>query len=60
MEFESLMLKILKYTEEKAMVVAAVWGTHLNAAIAVQQQGWFEEKFLEEHPFWEGLWFGVV
>ena len=35
MEFESLMLKILKYTEEKATVVAAVWGTHLNAAIAV-------------------------
>ena len=26
-------------------------GTELNTALA-KQQGWFEDKFLEEHPFW--------
>ena len=42
------------WTEEKAKVVAAVWGTFLNATLAIQQQGCLEEKFLEEHSFWEG------
>ena len=39
------------YTEEKAKVVTAVWETYLNAALAILQQGGFEEKFLEEHSF---------
>ena len=29
-------------------------GTYLNAALAIWQQGWFEEMFFEEHPFWKG------
>ena len=37
-----------------AKVVSAVWGMYSNATLAIQQQGWFEEKFLEEQPFWEG------
>ena len=37
------------HKEEKAKVVAAVLGMFLNAARMN------EEKFLEEHPFWEGV-----
>ena len=43
-----------KQTEEKAKVVAAVWGTYLNATLAIPQQVWFEDKFLDEHPFLVG------
>ena len=42
------------YTEKKAKVVAAVWGMCLYAALAIMQEGWFEGKFLEEYPLWEG------
>ena len=35
-------------TEE---VVAAGWGD----ALTIWQQGSFEETFLAEHPFWEGV-----
>ena len=38
-------------TEENAKVVAAVLGTYLNFTLAIYQQGWLEEKFLEENPF---------
>ena len=38
-------------TEEKAKVVAAVWGTYLNATLTIYQQGCFEE-LIREHPFW--------
>ena len=38
-------------TEEKAKVVVAAWGTHLNAALTIQQQGWFEEFVWGEHSF---------
>ena len=41
-------------TEGIEKVVAAAWGTYLNAALTICQQGWFEEKFLTEHPFPEG------
>ena len=33
-------------------------GTYLNITLAIWPQGWLEEKFLEEHPFWE-VWCGV-
>ena len=49
-------------TEEKAKVVTAVWRMYLNAALAIKQQGGFEEKFLKEHPLKEGgdrLWCGL-
>ena len=36
---QTLMLQKKKQTEEKAKVVAAVLGTNLNAALAIQQQG---------------------
>ena len=39
-------------TEEKEKVVAASWGTYLNAALIIKQQGWFEENF------WEKIHFG--
>ena len=35
-------------TEEKAKVVTAVWRMYLNAALAIKQQGGFEEKFLKD------------
>ena len=38
-------------TEEKAKVVVAAWGTQLNAALTIQQQGWFEEFVWGEHSF---------
>ena len=40
--------------EEKATVVTTVWGTQLNSAVAILQQGRFEKKLWGEHPFWEG------
>ena len=40
-------------TEEKEKVVAASWGTYLNAALTIKQQGWFEENFWEKNSFWE-------
>ena len=41
-------------TEEKAKVVAVFLVTNLNAALTIQQQGRFEQKILEEHPFCQG------
>ena len=46
-------------TEENAKVVAAAywfgdWGTYVNAAITIKQQGRFKQKILGEHPFWKG------
>ena len=41
-------------TEEKAKVVAADWGTYLNATQAILPQGLIEEKIKEEYPFLEG------
>ena len=38
------------YAEDKAKVVAAVWGTYKPFSSKEN----FEEKFLEEHSFWEG------
>ena len=52
-----------KQTKEKAKVVAAVifGGRTWNAALAIYQQGWFEEKFLSKHThFGRGVgWCGV-
>ena len=42
-------------TEEKANVVAVVWETYLNAALAVKQYGRFEPKL-----FWETIHFGMI
>ena len=39
--------------ERKPKVVAAGWGTYLNAALAIKRQGRFEERFLQEHLVWE-------
>ena len=41
-------------TEEKAKVVAADWGTYLNATQSILPQGLIEEKIKEEYPFLEG------
>ena len=38
------------YAEDKAKVVAAVWRTCKSFSSKEN----FEEKFLEEHSFWEG------
>ena len=40
-------------TDGKAKIVAAGWGTYLNAALSNYRIGWFEEKVLEVYPFWE-------
>ena len=42
-----------------ANVVTVGWGTYLNAALNILQQGWFEQKFLGEHPFCYRCWYGV-
>ena len=47
-------LREINREKRGAKVVAAVWKKYLNTALAILQQGWFEERFLEEHPFWEG------
>ena len=41
-------------TEGKAKVVAAGWGTYLQAALSIYQQVRFEEKFLGEQSLKEG------
>ena len=46
-------------TEVKAKVVAVIWGTYLNAALTILQQGCFEQKFLKNIYFcWVVVWYG--
>ena len=46
-------------TEIKAKVVAVIWGTYLNAALTILQQGCFEQKFLKNIYFcWVVVWYG--